>query len=172
MENMITNIPPESPDRTVTLISQARVIPQNMVNPRTDRVELGNNEPVTTADATRVIYDRAMARLQGVVDDARAQLGLEPAATLDTSVEATAGRIVDFVVRAFEGWRDSRPEMGEEEAREEYVSFITPAIEQGVREAEDILSALQALSPEVQSNITAISDLINEQLAGFVSGVD
>ncbi len=135
-----------------------------------DTVELGAGTPLSPEDAIRVVNERAMNRIREAVDAARQELGLPEGATLDTSAEATATRIADFALKAFDVWRKNHGELGDDEARAQFAKFIGGAIQQGIGEAKDILNALGALNGETENKITAISDLIQKRLDAFVRG--
>ncbi|MCX5769917.1 MAG: DUF5610 domain-containing protein [Candidatus Hydrogenedentes bacterium] len=134
-----------------------------------DRVDLGQ-QALSSAQAMNIVMERALDKLRGVVDEARTQLGLPEDAVLDTSPEATANRIADFAIGAFSVWQKNHSKLGEEDAREQFASFIGGAIQQGIEEARGILSALNALSGEVDTNINTTWDIIQQRLSDFVSG--
>lgn len=134
-----------------------------------DRVDLGQ-QALNSAQAMNIVMERALDKLRGVVDDARAQLGLPEDAVIDTSPEATANRIADFALGAFSVWQKHHAELAEEDAREQFASFIGGAIQQGIQEARGILSALNALNGEVDSNINTTWDIIQQRLSEFVTG--
>jgi hypothetical protein len=134
-----------------------------------DRVDLGQ-QALDSAKAMNIVMERAMDKLRGVVGDARAQLGLSEDAVIDTSPEATANRIADFAIGAFSSWYKNHGELPEEDARKAFASFIGGAIQQGIQEARGILSALNALNGDVDSNINSTWEIIQQRLSDFVSG--
>ena len=133
-----------------------------------DVLQLGSS-PLSNGDSMRVVLERAMEKLRAVVGDARAELGIPEGAALDTSAEATAGRIADFALGAFEAFKRNHGDLGEDEARQEFVAFIGAAINQGISEARGILEALSALNPEVGSKIDTISAFIQQRLDDFLA---
>ena len=92
-----------------------------------DIVQFGNNG-VKQQDQMRVILESAYAKIQGVVDTAKADLGIDPNAVIDTSPEANADRILDFALGFFEQYRENNAELSDEEARESFAEFIGGAI--------------------------------------------
>jgi len=134
-----------------------------------DRVDLGQ-QALSSAQAMNIVMERALDKLRGVVDEARAQLGIPEDAVLDTSPEATANRIADFALGVFGVWRKNHDELAEEDARKQFASFIGGAIQQGIQEARGILTALNALNGEVDTNINTTWDIIQQRLSDFVSG--
>lgn len=138
----------------------------------TDVLDLGQGGSVSSSQSMNIVYERAMAKLSVVVEEANAELGVEDGAVLDTSAEATANRIADFALNFFEKWvenDESRSALGEEEARQQFADFIGGAIDQGIQEASDILGALNALDPGTEDKITSISDLVHQRLDDFVA---
>lgn len=150
--------------------TKPRLIPRQLTAALPDRVELGQDRAVAMERVNGMVYERAMARLRSVVDDARASLGLAPDAPLDISAEATADRIVEFALGAFGGYRERNAELSDDEAKQRFVQLIGGAIEQGISEARDILGALNALTPEVDGKINTISELIRGRLDEFLNG--
>ena len=134
-----------------------------------DTVHFGQT-PVSQQDSMRVILESAYAKIQGVVDDARAELGLEPGAVIDTSPEATADRILGFALNFFEQYRENNSQLNDQEAREKYAEFIGEAIQQGIDEARDILGALSAIDDTTSSGIGQIESIIQQGLDAFVLG--
>ena len=133
-----------------------------------DSVRFGAQSP-SAAEASSIIVERALERLRQVVSDARAELGIPEGATFDTSPEATAQRIVDFALGFFNQYLGNHQELSEDDARQEFATFIGTAIQQGIQEAQDILGALNALNPEVESLIGAIESILQEQLDAFAA---
>ena len=134
-----------------------------------DVVSLGN-KPLTTQDEMRVILESAYAKIQGVVNDAKADLGIEAGAVIDTSPEATANRILDFSLGFFEQYRENHSDLNDEEAREQFAEFIGGAIQEGIDEAREILGALSAIDDTTENGIVSIENLIQDGLNAFVLG--
>ena len=153
----------------------ARLLPRDLrlsmkVNIQVDKLEIGKSTQLTTNQATNAVLARAMDKLRAVVSDARSALGMAEDSIIDTSAEATANRIADFALSAFDKWSKNHSEVEGEEARQQFADFIGAAIEQGISEARGILSALDSLNPEVDSNITSTAQIIQQRLQDFVAG--
>ena len=133
-----------------------------------DSVQFGA-QPPSAAEASGIIVERAFERLRQVVSDARAELGIPEGATLDTSPEATAQRIVDFALGFFGQYLANHQELSEDDARQEFAAFIGAAIQQGIQEAQDILGALNALNSGVESMIGTIESIVQVQLDAFAA---
>ncbi|MBI5094917.1 MAG: DUF5610 domain-containing protein [Candidatus Hydrogenedentes bacterium] len=170
---MATNIPPITPQPVLYQdpLSKPKAQQKGQSTTQTDSVSFGSNSQVTPAQANSILLERAYDKIRSVVSDAKAALGIPEGQAIDTSNEATAGRIADFALGAFEKWRSTpaRAALSDEEARKQFATFIGGAISQGISEAQNILGALNALNPEITNNIQSISDLIQQRLDSFVA---
>ena len=136
-----------------------------------DKLALGGNGPVSARQTIEIVTERAIAKLQAVVTEAREALGLPEGNSLDLSPEATAARIVDFALNFFDNFRANNKGIEDDgEARQAFIDLIGPAIQQGIDEARGILEALQALTPQANGKIDSISALIQERLDAFLQG--
>lgn len=131
---------------------------------------LFGGQGVSNDQSMNIVLERAMEKLRAVVGDARAELGIPEGAVIDTSPEATAERILEFALGNFDRYHENHEELGDDEARQEFADFIGAAIHQGISEASDILSALDALNPDNESMIGTISGIVDERLAAFAAG--
>ncbi len=145
------------------------LIPKDMKPPKGgDRLDIGRTGALTNDQAMNIVLERAMEKLRGVVDQAKAELGIPAGQTLDTSPEATATRIVEFALGFFENYASRHKLNDDEEGRAAYVEFISKAVYKGIDEARGILNALNALNPDVNGNIDKTTDLINQQFERFI----
>lgn len=146
---------------------RGKLLPQDLRAGRKDTVSFGNSK-VSNREALQVVTERSLERLRAVVADARTELGLPQEATLDTTPDATADRILGFALNYFGKFAENNGLEDNEEGRRQFADFIGGAINQGISEARDILGALQALSPDVTSNIDKTASLIGQGLENFV----
>jgi len=133
-----------------------------------DEVLFGKGTALNDNDKANLVVERALARLRAVVDDARAELGLPEGAELDTSAEATAGRIAGFALNFFDQYAKKNGLENNEEGRKQFADFIGGAISQGISEARGILSALNALDPDTGSKVDSIAEIVQKRLDDFV----
>ena len=135
-----------------------------------DRVDIGRNGPLTPEQAAGIVTERSMEQLRQVVNEARDALGLDDDAPGDTSPGAAAGRIMEFALGFFERFREEGGgrELEEAEARQAFADLIGPAIEEGIGEARDILTALNAMNAGVTRFIDGVSKEIGVRLDEFV----
>jgi hypothetical protein len=132
-----------------------------------DTVEFGGSN-LSPEQVNGIILERALEKLSGIVAEAREALGLAPEAELDTSPEATGNRIADFALGFFGQFQQNNPELSEEDAKQQFIDLIGGAIQQGISEARDILSALSAINDEVDNNISSIEQIIQQRFDAFL----
>lgn len=133
-----------------------------------DRLELRTGSGLRVTDALDLVRERAYEQLRGVVEGARRDLGIPEGAIIDTSPEATAGRIVNFALGFFGRYAENNGLENDEAGRRQFAEFIGGAIGQGIDEARGILSAFQALSPEIAGNIDKTASIIAQRLEDFI----
>jgi len=152
------------------LISKPRIIPRKLsTGKQSDVVELGQGQPLNSAQIQSVVVERALAKLGEVVQAAREELGIPTDAVLDTSPEATANRIADFALGFFGQYAENNGLQDDEAGRAQYAEFIGNAISQGIDEARSILGSLQALNDEVTAGIDKTAELVQGRLGDFVA---
>lgn len=153
---------PPAPERSTTSTRSQAITAR-------DSVSFGETK-ISDEQSNAILLERAYEKLRGVVETARTDLGYAPGEEIDISAEATAGRIVDFGLGAFETFQKNNPELEGKEARTAFAELIGGAIEQGISEARGILESLAALSEETDSKINSIADIISQRLQEFVAG--
>jgi hypothetical protein len=152
------------------LFQRKALIPQDMkVNLPTDAFDIGKGETPSADQSMQIVVERAMDKLRSVVSDARAALGLSEDDQIDTSAEATANRIADFALGAFDRWSKNHTGLADDDARKQFADFIGGAIQQGIAEARGILTSLNALSTDVSNNIDNTWAIIQKRLDDFVA---
>ena len=150
------------------LIKHEPLMPKKLeVPPRHDLVELGLGNPLSPKDKQNIVLERAYNKLSSVVADARAALGIPEGAELDTSEEATAGRITDFALGFYDNYLKNNNLEDSKDSRKQFADFIGGAIGQGIDEARGILSSLNALD-ENSFSIDKTHGLVQSRLDDFV----
>ena len=134
-----------------------------------DSVRFGLSSKISSQDAQKIVLERAYERLRSTVMEAREALGIPEGAIIDTSPEATAGRIVDFALGFFDRYAKNNGLEDNEEGRRIFANFIGNAIMKGIDEARGILNAMSALNPEISGNIDKTSSIIAARLENFIT---
>jgi hypothetical protein len=86
---------------------------------------------------------------------------------VDYSPEATADRIVSFATNFFSVHQQQNKSMGFDEQVSSFMVKIGDAIDQGFKEASDILSGLKVLEGDIAAGVDQTYELIQQKLAQF-----
>ncbi|MCL1158458.1 DUF5610 domain-containing protein [Shewanella inventionis] len=86
---------------------------------------------------------------------------------IDYSPEATADRIVSFATQFFSTHQQQNQSMGFDEQVNSFMVKIGDAIDQGFKEASDILSGLKVLEGDIAAGVDQTYELIQQKLAQF-----
>lgn len=132
-----------------------------------DTVSFGQQK-LSAAESQNIVYERAMEKLRGVVNQARADLNIPEGVIIDPSPDATAQRILGFALNFFNKYAEKHGLNDDEAGRQQFADFIGGAIGQGIDEARGILDALSALDSNVSSNIDKTAEAIQQGLNDFV----
>lgn len=167
---MVNPIQPNEPAfGPIPLGQRPKLLPRDLVTSGgTDRVDFGSGEKVTPDQAQGVVLERAYEKLRGIVGDARTALGIPEGAVIDTSPEATAGRIADFAIGFFSKYAENNGLANDENGRKQFADFIGGAIGKGIDEARGILNALSVLDGDIAKNVDKTQELVQSRLDDFV----
>jgi len=86
---------------------------------------------------------------------------------IDTSPEATADRIVSFATQFFSVHQQQNSNMSLDEQLDSFMSIIGGAIDNGFKEARDILSGLKVLQGDIADGVDKTYGLVQEGLQAF-----
>ncbi len=86
---------------------------------------------------------------------------------VDTSPEATAGRIVDFATQFFALHQSQNASQSFDEQLSGFMDIIGGAIDQGFKEARDILSGLKVLEGDIAAGVDKTYELVQQGLKDF-----
>ncbi|WP_372870287.1 DUF5610 domain-containing protein [Shewanella sp.] len=87
---------------------------------------------------------------------------------VDTSPEATAGRIVDFATQFFSLHQSQNVSQSFDEQLSGFMNIIGGAIDQGFKEARDILSGLKVLEGDIAAGVDKTYELVQKGLQDFI----
>ena len=117
-----------------------------------------------------IVVERAYARLRGKLSgDGVATTGDTgaPPDLGDYSPDAVAGRIVDFATGFLGNYLDNHKDQNQSDAVDGFEKLIRDAIDEGFRQARDILNSLSALSPEIGDTIDQTYQSVLDKLDAF-----
>jgi len=170
---LITNIDEKTPLTQSTELKQPAQV-NNLTNSKKEQntaivqaqmevsIKMGN-EPMallykTTLDAINEVLDPTLATkpIQTAYDN-----------QVDVSPEATAERIVSFSTGFYHAFLEQNADITPEESLGKFMDVISGGIEQGFKDARDILESLSVLEGNIETDIDNTYDLVQEGLSYF-----
>jgi len=141
-----------------------------------DAAIVSANLSLSTGDADKSLALLLKTAIEGINTELKPTLGagaIQAAVDsgLDVSPEATAERIVSLSTAFFPTYLDANPDLDFDTALNQFVDVISGGINQGFSEAREILDGLQVLNGDIDSNINATYDLVQDKLAAFVENL-
>jgi len=91
---------------------------------------------------------------------------------LDVSPKATAERIVSLSTGFFNAFQQQNKNLTQEESLEKFMSVIGGGIDQGFKDAREILESLSVLEGRIASDIDVTYDLVQKGLQSFIDNFD
>jgi len=121
------------------------------------------NEPMT------LLFKTALDAINEVLDPTLATKPVQTAYDnqVDVSPEATAARIVSFSTGFYHSFLEQNVDITPEESLDKFMSVISGGIEQGFKDARDILESLSVLEGNIATDIDSTYELVQEGLAHF-----
>ena len=104
----------------------------------------------------------------------RAELGenaVQNAARQDNSPQATADRIVSLASGFYDVFRRQNPQMEDDAALQKFMDAVKGGVEQGFKEARDILKGLNALGGDVAADIDKTYEFVMKGFDSFAARV-
>ena len=116
-----------------------------------------------------LLYRAAIDELNEVLEADLGPNAIQKAAEKpeDFTPEATANRILSFATGFYARYAEHHPEMEEEERLDKFLELIGGGIDQGFKEARDILEGLEVLGGAVKEGVDKTYDLIQQGLQSF-----
>jgi hypothetical protein len=123
------------------------------------------NEPM------QLLLKTVVTKLNEVLKDQLGDNAIQNAASQDNTPEGTAGRIVSLSTGFFEAFKAQHPGEGQAELVDRFLETIKKGVDQGFKEARDILQGLDVLKGDIASNIDKTYELVQKKLEDFRSSV-
>ncbi|TWI65363.1 hypothetical protein IP91_02771 [Pseudoduganella lurida] len=118
-------------------------------------------------DPQALLYKSAIT---GINEALRAELGenaVQNAARNDNSPEATADRIVSLATGFYGAFKKQNPGTEDSTALQKFMDTVRGGVEQGFKEARDILKGLNVLGGDIAGNIDKTYELVMKGLDAF-----
>jgi hypothetical protein len=121
-------------------------------------------------DSLSLVYKTAITNINEALKADFGDDAIQSAASSgqDQSPEATADRIVSLSTAFYSAYKNQHPGVDEASSRENFVATIRQGVEQGFKEAKDILQGLKVLQGDVASNIDKTYELVMKGLDAFL----
>lgn len=128
---------------------------------------IGNNSAAN--NPMQLLYKTAIEEINKYLEPTLGKNAAQSAyeENLDVSPEATAERIVQGSTAFYEAFKAQNSELSEEESLTEFMSVINTGIDTGFAEAKDILDSLSVLDGEIETNIDATYNIVQQGLNDF-----
>lgn len=122
------------------------------------------NEPMA------LLYKTALSAINEVLDPTQETKPIQTAYDnqVDVSPEATATRIVSLATGFFHAFQQQNTDLAPEESLDKFMSIISGGIDNGFKDARDILDSLSVLDGKIATDIDSTYDLVQEGLKHFV----
>ncbi|SFU69537.1 DUF5610 domain-containing protein [Pseudoduganella namucuonensis] len=118
-----------------------------------------------------LLYKSAMTSINEALAPEFGPDAIQNAAGQDNSPEGTAGRIVSMSTAFYEAYKQQHA--GEDEATvlRQFMDTIQVGVDQGFKEARDILQGLKVLDGGIAANIDKTEELVRQGLAEFAGSL-
>lgn len=117
----------------------------------------------------QLLLTSVIANLNEVLKPEFGENAIQNAVNQDNTPEGTASRIVDLATGLFDAFRTQHPEQDQAAVVDHFLEVIGKGIDQGFKEARDILEGLGVLKGDIASNIDKTYDLVQKKLDDFRS---
>ena len=148
------------------MAAQAKQAQNTAILKANEQVSLRSNN-----DSLSLLYKTALdginKELEPVMGENAAQKIYDSG--IDTSPEATAGRIVAFATGFYSRYKELNPDKTEEDNLNNFLQIIGGGIDKGFNDAKDILKGLKVYEGEVESGVDKTYILVMQGLDSFRS---
>ncbi|WP_046351419.1 DUF5610 domain-containing protein [Janthinobacterium sp. B9-8] len=117
----------------------------------------------------QLLFRSAIDKINEVLQPEFGDDAIKNAMGQDNSPEGTAGRIVALSTGFYEAFAKQRPGQDPEKIAEEFTKVIRGGVEQGFKEAKEILKSLQVLDGTIASNVEKTYELVQKGLDDFLA---
>lgn len=118
-------------------------------------------------DPLALVYKSAIESLNDTLKADFGENAIQAGASQDNSPEGTAGRIVSLTTAFFDAFKRQHPGEDEDTVLQNFMDTIGRGIEQGFKEAREILTGLNVLKDGIAGNVDKTYELVQKGLADF-----
>jgi hypothetical protein len=117
----------------------------------------------------QLLFRTAIDKINEVLQPEFGDDAIKNAMGQDNSPEGTAGRIVALSTGFYEAFANQRQGQDPAKIAEEFTKVIRGGVEQGFKEAREVLKGLQVLDGTIASNVDKTYDLVQKGLDDFLA---
>lgn len=122
-----------------------------------------SNEPLS------VLLKTALTGINEALKDDFGDNAIQNAVSQDNTPEGTAGRIVSLSTAFYEAYKQQHAGEDETETLNNFINTLKKGVDQGFKEARDVLQGLKVLNGDIASNIDKTYDLVQQGFADFIA---
>jgi hypothetical protein len=122
-----------------------------------------SNEPLS------LVLKTALTGINEALKDDFGDNAIQNAVSQDNTPEGTAGRIVSLSTAFYEAYKQQHSGEDETETLNNFIDTLKKGVDQGFKEARDVLQGLKVLNGDVAGNIDKTYDLVQQGFADFIA---
>ncbi len=122
-----------------------------------------SNEPLS------VVLKTALTGINEALKDDFGDNAIQNAVSQDNTPEGTASRIVSLSTAFYEAYKQQHPGGDETETLNNFINTLKKGVDQGFKEAREVLQGLKVLNGDIASNIDKTYDLVQQGFADFIA---
>jgi hypothetical protein len=122
-----------------------------------------SNEPLS------VLLKTALTGINEALKGDFGDNAIQNAVSQDNTPEGTASRIVSLSTAFYDAFKQQHPGEEEGDVLNKFIDTLKKGVDQGFKEAKDVLDGLKVLNGDVASNIDKTYDLVQKGFADFVA---
>jgi hypothetical protein len=116
-----------------------------------------------------LLYRSAITNINEALKAELGENAVQNAARQDSSPQATADRIVALSTAFLTAFKRQNPELEDDTALHTFMHAVKGGVEEGFREARDILKALNVLEGDIAGNVDRTYELVMKGLDDFAT---
>ncbi|MYM24783.1 hypothetical protein GTP46_19280 [Duganella sp. FT135W] len=120
-------------------------------------------------DPLSVVLKTALTGINEALKGDFGDNAIQNAVSQDNTPEGTAGRIVSLSTAFYDAFKQQHPGEDESEVLNNFINTLKKGVDQGFKEARDVLQGLKVLNGDIASNIDKTYDLVQKGYADFLT---
>ena len=120
-------------------------------------------------DPLSVVLKTALTGINEALKGDYGDNAIQNAVSQDNTPEGTASRIVSLSTAFYEAYKQQNPGQDEETTLNNFVNTLKKGVDQGFKEARDVLQGLKVLNGDIASNIDKTYDLVQQGYSDFIA---